>query len=208
MILDSTQFSSAETTTIPKGISTPEVVARCRRAALAFVNGAERWTPRQLADWLSGPYLECLGSEATPLASWTPIPLLQQIDSRMVARLLQVSNSDVRAALDDIVSEGGRAFGLAMVSSGLVLSATDSSGCAGYVPTREARRLSEMVLGLLGADYLTRPSDYELELATCRYCGIVEFSLDARTRGHCHNHESAFGFRRSGARTSLFPEGA
>ena len=208
MMFTPPQSSAATPVLLPHTTTTPEVVALCRHAGLAFVNGAERWSKRHLTDWLSGAYRDCAGAGRTSSGSWSPIPLLEEIDARMVVRLLQVSSAEVRDVLTKVAAEGGHSFGAAMRDSDLVRPCRDLAGRIGYVPTYGARRLAEMVLALFGADYLTRPSDYELELSMCRYCGTTDFDLEARTRGHCERHESAFGLRRFDGTMTLLPEGA
>lgn len=207
-MLNSQPRPAVATTVLPRANTTPEVVARCRTAALAFVNGADRWSKLQLAEWLSGAYSGCAGQGTTSRAEWTPVPLLEEIDERMVTRLLQASSAEVREVLSKIVADGGHAFGSAMRGGSLVRPCRDRSGQVGYLPTFEARRLTEMVLALVAADYLTRPSDYELELSVCRYCGVAGFDLDARTRGHCDRHQSGFFVRRGDTMVAVLPEGA
>lgn len=201
--------------TLPEQLDAVSIADACRATALAFLNESDRWGKAELAMWLMGPYTQ-LTQYVSPFSrrrageNARPVPLLREIDARMVERVIKNAREEVFATLqrtNDI--EGGASFAFTMLSAGYVARCEDRGHVAGWVPTSDARRLADRVLSLLAADYLARPADYETELGQCTQCKIVEFDPIARARGICHRHASGMFVPRSRRSTLPYlPEGA
>jgi len=190
--------------TLPETMGTLAVADACRTSALAFLNEAEHWGKAELAMWLMGPYAQ-LTQYVAPVAQRKsgefvarPVPLLREIDVRMVERVIRSALDEVTATLRRVSeTEAGASFAFTMLSAGFVARCEDAGRVAGWVPTSDARRLADRVLSLLAVDYLTRPSDYETELAVCTQCRTVQFDASARMRGICARHGNSMFVPRS-----------
>lgn len=193
---------------LPRSLSTVELSARCRKVALELMEGAPTWSKRDVSRWLSLSYASVAVALAPEDAAGGPIPLLRDIDGRMLSRLLLAARAEVRGALARPAEEGVPAFVRDAVGAGLVVRCQDDAGRIGFAPTYGARRLGELVLALFAADCLVRPADYEDGLVACRYCDRLSFDADVRENGHCAAHVSTFAARASRAPYSTFPDGA
>lgn len=212
-----TQYDSNVDTilTLPEQTGSFAIAGACRDAVLGFLNESERWGKAELAMWLLGPYSQLTQyvSEYARRQSGEytrPVPLLREIDARMVDRLIRSARTEVIRTLKQMEDpESAASFAFSMLASGFVVRCEDKRRVAGWVPTSEARRLADRVLSLVAADYLTRPSDYESELSICSQCECVDFDNVARTRGICHRHGSGMFVPRSRRDTKPYlPEGA
>lgn len=193
---------------LPAGVTTTEIADACRGAALLFMNESPKWTKPDFSNWLAGPYAEITEKLRTNAESWHPVPLLREIDARMLNRLLKSSFGEVREALMLVTSgEGMARFANQMTSSGFVARCQDADGHEGFIPTNQPRRIADIVLSLFAADCLTRPGDYLTELTFCPQCGTLAFDAGARMRGQCGGHVSMFAPRNSNSFPYL-PEGA
>jgi hypothetical protein len=202
--------------TLPEQTGSVAVAAACREAALAFLNESMHWGKPELATWLMGPYAQL--TQYVPASSRRksgeisrPVPLMREIDARMVERVIRSARQEVLGTLARTVdTEGGASFAFSMLSSGFVARCEDRGRNAGWIPTTDARRLADRVLSLLAADYLTRPLDYESELARCSRCDTIEFDAVTRVRGVCHRHGSGLFLPRRSSRSTMpyLPEGA
>ena len=184
--------------TLPAQTGSVAVAAACRETALAFLNESDRWGKAELAMWLMGPYAQ-LTQYVAPHAQRRsgeyvarPVPLLREIDVRMVERVIRSAHDEVTNTLRHVSdAEAGPSFAFTMLAAGFVARCEDQGQVAGWVPTSDARRLADRVLSLLAVDYLTRAVDYESELALCSRCRTVEFDATARTRGICARHSNS-----------------
>ena len=147
--------------------------------------------------WLMGTY-SSLTQYASPYSLRRcgelarPVPLLRELDARMVDRVIRSAHDEVVATLKSTYeTEGGASFAFTMLASGFVARCEDKGRVAGWVPTTQARRLADRVLSLLAADYLSRPEDYEVDLGVCTQCNAVEFDAIARVRGICQRHSNS-----------------
>jgi len=206
--------------TLPEQTGSMALANACRETALELLNDGQRWGKAELATWLMGPYSQLTqylstratrqnaqGSETQQRA----VPMLREIDARMVDRVIKNARTEVLASLRTTYdAEGGAAFAFTMLSNGFVARCEDKSQVAGWVPTTDARRLADRVMSLLAADYLTRAGDYETELSICSHCSYVEFDAVARMRGICHRHGSGLFIPKSTRRSTwpYLPEGA
>jgi len=213
-----THDSYADTVlTLPKDFGSMAVAGACRVTALAFLEESDRWGKAELAMWLMGPY-----SQLTQLVSphsrrggggagSKDVPLLRDIDVRMVDRVIKTAREEIVSTLRDAAEPGGAAaFALAMQVNGFVVRCEDRGRVAGWVPTTLARRLADRVLSLFASDYLAGPTPYETELAVCYRCARVSFDATARERGTCDSHGSGM-YRPHGRYShmpSSLPEGA
>jgi hypothetical protein len=201
--------------TLPEQMNATAIADACRTTALAFLNESDRWGKAELVMWLMGPYAQ-LTQYVSPFArrwhgeSAPAVPLMREIDARMVDRVIKNARDEVITTLhrtDD--ADGGPSFAFTMLSAGFVARCEDRGHVAGWVPTSAARRLADRVLSLLAADYLARPGDYDTELMLCTQCKIIEFDAIARMRGICHRHSSGMFIPRNRRSTlPYFPEGA
>ncbi len=190
--------------TLPEQTGSLAIADACRTSALAFLNESDRWGKAELAMWLMGPYAQ-LTQYVAPLAQRKsgefvarPVPLLREIDVRMVERVIRSAHDEVTATLRRVNDvEASATFAFTMISSGFVARCEDAGRVAGWVPTSDARRLADRVLSLLAVDYLTRPTDYETELAVCTQCRTVQFDASARMRGMCSRHGNSMFVPRS-----------
>jgi hypothetical protein len=201
--------------TLPEQTGALAVADACRATALAFLNESRHWGKAELAMWLMGPYGQ-LTQYVSPLSRRRsgehaqPVPLMREIDARMVDRVIKNAYDEVMRTLERTRdAEGGASFAFSMLSSGFVARCEDRGRTAGWVPTTDARRLADRVLSLLAADYLSRPADYEQELSMCAMCRTVEFDAVSSARRICHRHGSGM-FMPKSRRSTLpyFPEGA
>lgn len=190
--------------TLPEQTGSLAIADACRTSALAFLNESDRWGKAELAMWLMGPYAQ-LTQYVAPIAQRKsgefvsrPVPLLREIDVRMVERVIRSAHDEVTATLRRVGDvEASASFAFTMISSGFVARCEDAGRVAGWVPTSDARRLADRVLSLLAVDYLTRPTDYETELAVCTQCRTVQFDQAARMRGICARHGNSMFVPRS-----------
>ena len=201
--------------TLPEQTGAFAVASACREAALMFMNESQHWGKAELAMWLMGPYAQL--TQYVPADTRhksgefkRPVPMLKEIDARMVDRVIKSARAEVLATLQRIGDvEGGASFTFSMLSGGFVARCEDKRQVQGWIPTTEARRLADRVLSLFAADYLTRPAAYENDFAVCAQCGMVEFDNIARTRGICHRHGSGMFVPKSRRDTLPYlPEGA
>lgn len=202
--------------TLPEQTGAVALANACRETALELLNDGDHWGKAELATWLMGPYSQ-LTQYVSPHKTrrnaevQRPVPMLREIDARMVDRVLKNARAEVLEALRSTYdAEGGAAFASTMLSNGFVARCEDRSRVAGWVPTTDARRLADRVMSLLAADYLTRANDYETELSICSHCSYVEFDAVARMRGICHRHGSGLFVPKSTRRSTwpYLPEGA
>ncbi len=200
--------------TLPERTPSVAIAAACREAALAFVNESSRWGKAELAMWLMGPYSEVTQfidpSSTRHPSSERPVPLLREIDVRMVERVIRSARKEVLETLARLSqAEESATFAFSMLASGFVVRAEDRNGRVGWVPTTAARRLADRVLSLFAVDYLTRPTDYDTDMSYCPVCDTLTFDVIARERGTCHRHGSGVYMPR-GRQTTMpyLPEGA
>ncbi|MBX3187058.1 MAG: hypothetical protein KF819_08590 [Labilithrix sp.] len=192
--------------TLPAHTTANEIADACRDAYLTFLNESERWGKADLAMWLMGPYEQVLHYVA-PLDSRRSTtlrpPSLNEIDARVVERLLETVRTEVMAALAELRdSETGTSFAFGMLAAGLVIRCEDAMGNVAFIPTSTAKRLVDRVLSLIGVDYLMRANDFEMNLNACTRCGIASFDGAAP----CVGHGSGIYF--TGERITEIPEGA
>ena len=196
--------------TLPEQASAIAIADACRTTALAFMNESKFWGKAELAMWLMGPYAQ-LTQYVAPIAQRRsgeyvarPVPLLREIDVRMVERVIRSAHEEVTKTLDAVAdTEAASSFAFAMISAGFVARCEDKRKVPGWVPTSDARRLADRVLSLFAVDYLTNPADYDSELSVCPECKSVEFDAFARTRGLCTRHGNSLAVPT--ARVSTLP---
>lgn len=201
--------------TLPRQTGSHAIATACRETALAFINESGFWGKAELAMWLMGPYAQVTQYVQTFEARQSgeflrPVPLLREIDARMVDRVIRSARAEVLETLIKMSNpEGAASFAFTVLSSGFVVRCEDSRRVPGWVPSPDARRLADRVLSLFAADYLTRPTDYEAELSVCEQCHSVDFDAIARLRGICHRHASGMFVPKSRRSTLPYlPEGA
>ncbi|WP_146652163.1 hypothetical protein [Labilithrix luteola] len=201
--------------TLPERTGSLAIARACRETALAFVHESSYWGKAELAMWLMGPYAQLTqyvsnSARRHGTDSPRPVPLLREIDARMVERVVRSARTEVIETMKQTAdAEGGASFAFTMMSAGFVVRCEDEGHVPGWVPTTDARRLADRVLSLLAADYLARTSDYENELSVCRHCGAIDFDAGIRDRGICHRHGSGTFAPRSRTPTMPYlPEGA
>jgi hypothetical protein len=201
--------------TLPKQTGSMAIANACRVTALAFLNESLHWGKAELAMWLMGPYGQ-LTQYVSPFSrrrsgdQGRAVPLMREIDARMVDRVIRAAHDEVMNTLSRMSdTEGGASFAFTMLAAGFVARCEDHGQVAGWVPTSDARRLADRVLSLFAADYLSRPNHYENELSVCRICKTVEFDAVSHDRGVCPRHGSGmFTPSRRGHTLPYLPEGA
>lgn len=202
--------------TLPSETSAIAIAASCRDTALAFMEDSKHWGKAELAMWLMGPYGQITQhtafAERTVQSGMYPkaqVPLLRDIDARMVERVIQSARDEVTQRLArSIDSDGEEGFAFEMLALGFVVRCEDARHVEGFIPSASARRLADRVLSLFAADYLARPGDYAHALSVCRTCEAVDFDPISRARGTCSRHGSGVWMPRASHAPSLGPEGA
>lgn len=195
---------------LPQGVSGDDVADAAREAALGFVNGSKGWTKRELSTWLAGTFASLTmhtrrDDDAPP--AW-PIPPLQDVDPRLVRRIVESARTEVLEALARVVKDGAAPFMLRMLIAGFVVRCRDGLGAPAWLPTGASVRLADRVLSLFAVDYLAWPDDYESGLAVCSLCGEVVFDENVRRRKVCDRHVESSLLSVRGAATSFPPPGA
>jgi hypothetical protein len=191
------QFPTIFTLAQPNGVI--EVAEQCRLALLAFLNGVgvDGWSCAELAAWLSGPY-ETVTRMATEVARAkggtapsTPAAA-SQLDRDAVEQLMVLAHRECLNVLRSMIDpEQGTSFAFKLVTLELLMRCEDVQANCGWLPiAKSSMRLADRVQSLIAVDFLTRPEDYEAQLAICSRCGTVEFDAMARARGLCRQHSN------------------
>ncbi len=176
-----------------------------RSALLDIVSGAAtQWNRAELASWLSGPYREA--TEKAPESVRRPhglAPYRQPAPpARNDAQLRTILGEARELALSAIRGAANGAFQFAVdaLEAGNIEQLQASDGSYAFLPVDHARMtLSDRIMSLLAADYLSRPADYDSLLSFCRCCEAPSFSAETRMRGQCSSHSP------SGMRLRAFP---
>lgn len=199
--------------TLPSRVGALALAAACRDVALEFMHAAPHWGKAELAMWLMGPYARitqyaCITSRRS--GELTRVPLLREIDARMVDRVILSAHAEVTERLASAARyDGEPTFALDAAARGFVVRCEDERGRHGWAPSTEARRLADRVLSLFAADFLARPAEFETEISVCGTCRTVDFDGFARLRGVCHRHGSGFFYPQERRVTLPYlPEGA
>lgn len=178
--------------TLPSGMNAAEIAQACRDAGLEFINDARTWGKPELSMWLTARYATLTKhavreeeGHGTP-GMW-PVPLLKEIDVRLVERIIGSARTEVLDTLRGIAKDGAASFVLKALIAGSVVRCEDANHEPTWTPGH-ATRLADRVLSLFATDYLTRPGDYESELFVCGECQAVLFDLEARRRNLCPVH--------------------
>jgi hypothetical protein len=152
---------------LPEPIRARDLAEAARETAFEFVTNAQRWGSAELAMWLMGPYASLTRystHEGRSGRSTRPMSLLGGLDVERVERVIKRAHAEVVETLERMkTAEGAARFTLTMFSRGFVVPFEDRNRTVGWLPTDVARRLSDRVLSLVAADYLTRPEDYVAE---------------------------------------------
>jgi hypothetical protein len=166
----------AATSSVPPAGGPVIVVAeRCRRAALAFTNGAEVWTKTELAAWLVGPYRQAARAGTVPPPSPSSPPP-RKVEPAAVDDLLADAHVRVLTVLEDVaLSRTKTGFARRLLEQHAVQRITSRGQTIGWIPIDAPRmRLAYRVLSLFAADALMRAADYET-LTVCHRCERVRF---------------------------------
>ena len=175
--------------TLDVGTTAADIAADCRDAALQFMNESKHWGKAELTMWLSGRYAPVTkhASRETDGTVW-PVPLLRDIDARLIDRIMQSARTEILETLSSIAQDGSASFVLRALIAGTVVRCEDHIGQPAWAPTGAAPRLADRVLSLFAVDYLARPGEYEAELFVCPQCQSVAFDETMRKRGVCEQH--------------------
>ena len=135
--------------TLPEQTGSLAIADACRSSALAFLNESDRWGKAELAMWLMGPYAQ-LTQYVAPIAQRKsgeyvarPVPLLREIDVRMVERVIRSAHDEVTATLRRVNDvEASASFAFSMISSGFVACSRSSPSTTSRAPptTRPSSR--------------------------------------------------------------------
>jgi hypothetical protein len=161
-------------------------------AALAFVEGAERWSERGVLHWFERAFatrgvmpvphtLREPGALALPLGSFVPEPALRGVLGRARAHVARA----LAGLLAHPVSDG---FVSAAIFAGRV-TRVHEQGVSSWRPTpRPTDNLSDIVLSLFVVDLLDHREFYDRHLSVCVTCGRVSFDSAAPGRTGCGAH--------------------
>lgn len=185
--------------TLPTGMTGEQISNACREAAMTFVTESKYWGKAELGMWLTATYAQVTSHASKQSAGnvW-PVPLLRDIDARLIDRIMQSARAEILDTLALIAKDGSASFVLRALIAGTVVRCEDCYGEPTWAPTGEAARLADRVLSLFAVDYLVRPGDYESALFVCTTCETVAFDEAARSRGACNHglQQSALAPRR------------
>lgn len=149
--------------TLPRDASSLAMAAVCRETLLVFLNESPHWGKAELAMWLMGPYAQIAryaGPTGRTQSGERAVPLLREIDARMVERVIRTAREEVLRTLERLAEpEAAARFAAHMIRSGFVVRCEDAESATGWLPTTSARRLADRLLSLLAADTLTRPHE-------------------------------------------------
>jgi hypothetical protein len=162
---------------LPTGTSAADIAAQCREAAMQFINESKGWSKAELSMWLTGSYGSITRHAVKEEDAGTvwPVPLLRDIDVRLIDRIMGSARSEILTTLANIAKDGSASFVLRALIAGTVVRCEDGSGEPAWAPTTAATRLADRVLSLFAVDYLARPIDYEASLFVCSKCEAVSF---------------------------------
>jgi hypothetical protein len=179
--------------TLPMGTSAADIARGCRDAAMEFINDSKYWGKPELGMWLTASYSPLTAHAAKEVSStiW-PVPLLRDIDARLIGRIMQSARTEILETLSQIATDGSASFVLRALISGSVVRCEDGHREPAWAPTGEATRLADRVLSLFAVDYLASPVDYENELFVCPKCESVSFDQILRKAGRCQQHGLGF----------------
>src|SRR5262249_41909658 len=142
-------------------------------------NGAERWSKRDLALWLAGPYTLVTQTaeslvEGKPSA---PRRLRRPVDPRTLACVVAEAGEFGRDLLrGSMRTDGGGVTAWDAWQRGLIVRCEDAFLNEGWIPLDLPRlRLRDRVTSLWAADYLANTADYERILSVCEVCGEASF---------------------------------
>jgi hypothetical protein len=178
---------------LPAGFSGEDMARECRETALDFMNEGARWGKAELAMWLQGPYAlttRYAKKENAPTLAGD-VPLITQIDVRLVDRIIRAARTEVLENLNQLVGDQSSSFVLRALIAGSVSRVEDGYSQPTWAPAAGTTRLADRVLSLFAVDYLVRPGDYENDLTICRNCSHVGFDPGSRKRGFCPIHAPA-----------------
>ncbi|MBX3263875.1 MAG: hypothetical protein KIS78_02445 [Labilithrix sp.] len=182
---------------LPTDTTATDIANGCREAALTFINESKRWGKAELGMWLTGAYAALTRHGAKEADQVWPVPLLRDIDARLIDRIMESARTEIFETLSLISKDGSASFVLRALIAGTVIRCEDGQREPAWAPTGQATRLADRVLSLFAVDYLARPGDYETELTLCRQCETVAFDGIAKMRGCSHGlQQSALAPRR------------
>jgi hypothetical protein len=185
--------------TLPERTGIVRLADACREAALSFVNASPRWTKRDLAQWLAGPYAHATSFAAHAFGDGTRdhrtsgVNVVTPIDPDTMRRVIDRAREAVLESLRSVTSspDDGATMALSILSQDLIVQCEDEDGNLGWAPvSRRDIVLADRVLSLFVADYLVRPDEYESSLSVCSRCSVVSFDAFSRLRGLCGGHRS------------------
>ncbi|MBX3198852.1 MAG: hypothetical protein KF894_12005 [Labilithrix sp.] len=182
---------------LPNDTTATDIADACREAALTFINESKHWGKAELGMWLTGTYAALTQHGAKEPGQVWPVPLLRDIDARLIDRIMESARTEIFETLALISRDGSASFVLRALIAGAVIRCEDGQREPAWAPTGEPTRLAERVLSLFAVDYLARPGDYESELTICLQCETVAFDGMAKARGCSHGMQhSALAPRR------------
>jgi hypothetical protein len=184
-IMDDVENASLDTLfMLPSETSAVDLASQCREAALQFANDSKHWGKAELTMWLTGVYAPLIRhtSKGEGESQLWPVPLLHDIDDRLIDRMMESARAEIVETLSGAVDQGSSSFVLRALIAGSVVRCEDGQGEPAWAPAAAAR-LADRVLSLFAVDYLTRFEDYETALFICSESQTVSFDEHARTHG-------------------------
>src|SRR5687767_6593049 len=92
--------------TLPTGTSAADIARGCREAAMEFINNSKHWGKPELGMWLTASYSPLTTHAANEVTStvW-PVPLLRDIDARLIGRIMQSARAEILQTLAQIATD-------------------------------------------------------------------------------------------------------
>jgi hypothetical protein len=190
------QLDKVRVVDLPSWVSAGIVADVARAALTSFLSGvglAEgegRWTKRDVAEWLAGPYSALTSYAGSVDDSSTFKRIAAPVVAQKLEDVLRAAKEEVLATLimaappDNNVQFSHRA-----IQEGHVVRTRDRQGRSGWAPVDlPGMLLADRVLSMVVVDYLMRPADYLALLSVCGVCQAVSFDAQTRVRGRCLAH--------------------
>ena len=122
---------------LPAGFSGDDLARECRETATQFMNEASRWGKAELAMWLQGPYALATrhARRENGLTLVGNVPLIKEIDVRLVDRIIRAARTEVLENLNQLVSDQSSSFVLRALIAGSVQRVEDGYSEPTWAPT-------------------------------------------------------------------------
>ena len=106
---------------LPNDTTATDIADGCREAALTFINESKHWGKAELGMWLTGTYSALTQHGAKEPGQVWPVPLLRDIDARLIDRIMESARTEIFETLALISRDGSASFVLRALIAGAVI---------------------------------------------------------------------------------------